>query len=190
MTSPRALLVRLAAALNASGMPWMITGSTASAFYGEPRATQDIDIVIDPRPGELEAFLEMLRDGFYVSEDEAATALRDRSMFNAIDLDSGWKAGLIVCPDRPFEKAELARRRPARLFDVDVFVISPEGSIVSKLRWASLSGSERQLRNAASVLAGCEGELDLEYVRREAEAAGVSALLNQILPPADGGDRA
>lgn len=38
-------------------MPWMITGSTASAFYGEPRATQDIDIVIDVQPDQLSALL-------------------------------------------------------------------------------------------------------------------------------------
>ena len=113
----------------------MITGSTASALYGEPRATQDIDINL--------------------------------------------------CPDRDFERNEIARRRPVRLFDVDVFVISPEGSVVSKLRWAATSESERQLRDAASVLVGCAGELDMDYVRREAESAGVTDLLAKILP-ADG----
>ena len=103
-------------------------------------------------------------------------------MFNAIDLESGWKADIIVCPDRDFERNEVARRRPVRLFDVDVFVISPEGSVVSKLRWAAASGSERQLRDAASVLVGCAGELDMDYVRREAEVAGVTDLLARILP--------
>ena len=58
MTSPRNLLVRLAGALNVSGMPWMITGSTASAFYGEPRATQDIDFLVDPTPEQLRILLE------------------------------------------------------------------------------------------------------------------------------------
>ncbi|HRY44080.1 MAG TPA: hypothetical protein P5164_09055 [Thermoanaerobaculia bacterium] len=183
MTSPKGLLVRLAGALSASGMPWMITGSTASAFYGEPRATQDVDVVVDPTPDQVLRFLDELRDGFYVSRDEAGDALRIRGMFNVIDLESGWKAGIIVCPDRPFERNEIARRRPARLFGVDVFVISPEGSVVSKLRWAASSGSERQLRDAASVLAGCQGDIDLDYIRREAEVAGVSHLLAKILPP-------
>ena len=76
-----------------------------------------------------------------------------------------------------------------RLFDVDVFVISPEGSVVSKLRWAAASGSERQLRDAASVLAGCSGELDLDYIRREAESANVTDLLEKILPPDAEGSR-
>ena len=189
MTSPSGLLVRLAGALNASGMPWMITGSTASALYGEPRATQDIDIVIDPQPDQLSALLDALKDGFYVSAEEASEALRLRGMFNAIDLESGWKADIIVCPDRDFERNEIARRRPVRLFDVDVFVISPEGSVVSKLRWAATSGSERQLRDAASVLVGCAGELDMDYIRREAESAGVTDLLVKILPPDAEGSR-
>lgn len=182
MTSPKSLLVPLAEALNASGMPWMITGSTASAFYGEPRATQDIDLVVDPDEGQLRRLLDALRDGFYVSRYEASEALTRRSMFHVIHLESGWKADIIVCPDRPFEKYELGRRQPARLFGIDVFVISPEGSVVSKLRWAAASGSELQMRDAASVLAGCSGELDLDYIRREAEAAGVSHLLERILP--------
>ena len=59
----------------------MITGSTASALYGEPRATQDIDIVIDPQPDQLSAFLDALKDGFYVSAEEASEALRLRGMF-------------------------------------------------------------------------------------------------------------
>lgn len=169
-------------------MPWMITGSTASAFYGEPRATQDIDLVIDPQPEQLGALLGALKEGFDVSADEASEALRLRGVFNAIDLESGWKADLIVCPDRDFERNEVARRRPVRLFDVDVFVISPEGSVVSKLRWAAASGSERQLRDAASVLVGCAGELDMDYIRREAEAAGVTELLAGILPQRADGD--
>lgn len=184
MTSPRALLARLAGAFESAGTPWMITGSTASAFYGEPRATQDVDVIVDPTPEQLALLLESLREGFYVSAEEAADALRTRGMFNVIELETGWKADVIVCPDRPFEKNELSRRRPARLFGVDVFVISPEGSIVSKLRWSALSGSERQIRDAASVLAGCEGTLDLDYVRREAESAGVGELLSKLLTPA------
>ena len=187
MTTPRNLLVRLAAALNAAGVPWMITGSTASAFYGEPRATQDVDLVVDPTPEQLRLLVESLQAGFYVSRDEADDALLRRGMFNVIDLESGWKADVIVCPDRPFEKHELSRKKPARLFDVDVFVISPEGSVVSKLRWAAESRSELQLRDAASVLAGCEGDLDLDYIRREAAAAGVSDLLEKLLPPSTAG---
>jgi hypothetical protein len=167
-------------------MAWMITGSTASAFYGEPRATQDIDIVVDPEPDQLNQLLGALLEGFYVSTEEASDALRHRGMFNVIDLESGWKADIIICPDRPFERNEIARRRPVRLFDVDAFVISPEGSVVSKLRWAAQSGSERQLRDAASVLAGCSGDLDMEYIRREAEAAGVTELLLRVLPPLPG----
>lgn len=166
----------------------MITGSTASSFYGEPRATQDIDIVIDPEPDQLSVFLGELKEGFYVSAEEASEALRLRGMFNVIDLESGWKADLIVCPRRDFERNEVARRRPVRLFDVDVFVISPEGSVVSKLRWAVASGSERQLRDAASVLVGCAGELDMDYIRREADVAGVTELLARILPARDEGD--
>jgi hypothetical protein len=180
MIPPAAFLERLSRELEGAGIPWMITGSTASAFYGEPRATQDLDIVLDPAPQQFERLLAALSGGFYVSLDEARQALRERGMFNVIDLESGWKAGLIICPDRAFNRLEMARRQSVRVLGLDVFVISPEGSILSKLEWAKLGGSERQLRDAASVIAAYRASLDWTYLRQQANSIGVVDLLEKI----------
>lgn len=185
MIPPAAFLERLSKELEGAGIPWMITGSTASAFYGEPRATQDLDIVLDPAPQQFERLLAALHGGFYVSLDEARQALRERGMFNVIDLESGWKADLIICPDRAFNRLEMARRQRVRVLGLDVFVISPEGSILSKLEWAKLGGSERQLRDAASVIAACRASLDWTYLRQQADSIGVVDLLGKI--EAEGG---
>ena len=45
------------AAFETAGVPYMLAGSVASAAYGHIRATQDIDIVIDPSPRSLDRFL-------------------------------------------------------------------------------------------------------------------------------------
>jgi hypothetical protein len=42
------VVARVLAALASSGVPYMLTGSFASAFHGAPRTTHDIDIVIAP----------------------------------------------------------------------------------------------------------------------------------------------
>jgi hypothetical protein len=54
------LLARMAALLEAAGIPYMLTGSFASTLFGAPRTTQDIDIVIEPTLGTLEKLLHTL----------------------------------------------------------------------------------------------------------------------------------
>jgi hypothetical protein len=61
MTGLEGLLLRISNALERAEVPFMITGSFASAAHGLPRATQDLDIVIDPSGSEaLEALLRQL----------------------------------------------------------------------------------------------------------------------------------
>ncbi len=48
MTSQQCFLAKLKSRLEEAQVPYMITGSTASVVYGEPRATKDVDVVNDP----------------------------------------------------------------------------------------------------------------------------------------------
>lgn len=87
----------------------MVAGSLASTHHGEPRTTQDIDLVIDPTEGSLSAFLAGLdQNRFYIGDAQGALARRDQ--FNIIDVASGWKVDLIIRKDRPFSHSEFARR--------------------------------------------------------------------------------
>jgi hypothetical protein len=181
VSTPAAFLEALAEKLRGAGVPWMLTGSAASSYYGEPRATNDVDIVVDPTPEQIEAFAASLTGSFSVSREEVREALAARGMFNVIDPQSGWKADIIFVGNREFDRTEFERRRPARLFGLDVFVISPEGSILSKLEWARRGGSDRQLRDAAAVPAANRETLDLDYLRRHARELGVDGLLGDML---------
>lgn len=181
MSAPAAFLKVLTEKLRDSGVHWMLTGSAASSYYGEPRATNDLDIVMDPTPAQVETLVASLSGSFYVSRVEVLEALAARGMFNVIDAQSGWKADIIFVRDREFDRVEFERRRAARLFGLDVYVISPEGSILSKLEWARRGGSGRQLRDAASVLAANRETLDFEYLSRQAHELGVDDLLGQLM---------
>ena len=88
-------LARLVALLEAAGIPYMVAGSFASTFHGVARATQDLDIVVDPSGPSLDAFLASLdADVYYADPDTARDAFRRRSQFNVIDMTTGWKADL------------------------------------------------------------------------------------------------
>lgn len=167
--------------LEAAGIPYMITGSVASSFHGEPRATRDLDIVIDPAPSALERLIDDLRTaGFYVDRDAAEDALRERTQFNAIGAEA-IKVDFIVRRDRPFSIAEFERRERVELLGSTGFIATAEDVILAKLEWAAETDSERQIRDVAGMLAVAGDTLDEAYLTTWAEKLGVEAGLRRCL---------
>ena len=160
--------------LDAASIPYMLTGSFASSLHGMPRATQDIDLVIAPNPASLEALLKNFpEDQYYVSRDAAFDAYRRSSVFNVIDFVSGWKIDFIVRKPRDFSRLEFDRRTPANVLGTTVFVASPEDVLISKLEWAKLAESERQIEDAAGIIRTQGHDLDTAYIEHWAEKLGL-----------------
>ncbi len=174
-------IARLADNLEALGILYMIAGSVGSTFHGEPRTTNYVDIVIDPTPEQLENLVQTLGADYYVSPEAAREALGRRSMFNAIDFGSGWKADFILRKDRPFSREEFRRRRPVPTAGGSVWIASPEDVILSKLEWAKITPSDRQLRDALGVAVSQWSHLDQAYLRHWARELGVGEPLEQLL---------
>lgn len=150
--------------LEGAHIPYMVTGSVASTYHGEPRATRDLDIVIDPPPNALAVLVEgLLEDGYYVDRDAALAALRERTQFNAVGADAT-KIDFIVRKDRAFSRQEFERRRPADLLGTPAFIASVEDMIIAKLEWSVPFESERQLRDVAAMLAVAGDAIDYQYI--------------------------
>ena len=168
------LLAVVIGLLERSGVPYMVTGSLASSYHGEPRATRDADIVIDPGLEALDQLTEsLLEAGFYVDRDVAREALAHRSQFNAIASDAS-KVDFIVRRDRPFSVEEFRRRQPADLLGTPGFVATAEDIILAKIEWAKATGSDRQLDDVAGILA-IASALDVPYIDRWAAILGLEA---------------
>jgi hypothetical protein len=166
------LLALVIPQLDREQIPFMVTGSLASSYHGEPRATRDLDIVIDPSKDALERLVGELQSArFYVDADVARRALAERSQFNAIGPDAA-KVDFIVRKERPFSVAEFGRREPADLLGTPGFVATAEDVILAKLEWAAASDSERQRRDVIGILATADA-LDTSYIERWATALGV-----------------
>lgn len=160
-----AILGQIVDMLERTDVPYMITGSIASSFHGEPRGTRDVDVVIDPEPDALKRLVDEIgRASLYVDLDSARTALRDRGQFNAIDGSGGWKVDFLVRKDRPFSRTEFDRRQRADILGRSAWVASPEDMIVAKLEWAAMTTSDRQLTDVAVMLTVGAGTLDIAYV--------------------------
>lgn len=173
-------LRRTVEALDEAEVAHMVSGSVASTFHGEIRQTQDVDLVIEST-AHPEALHRAFSAGFYTPPvDSIRTELTARGMFNVIDLESQWKADLIVCKDRPFSREEFRRRQPATLAGVDVHLVTVEDSILSKLEWALATGSDRQRRDIAGMLHSGHDRIDYGYLDRWAPDLGVQGLLLEI----------
>ena len=168
-------------ALERSKIAYMICGSLASSLYGRARATNDVDVVIDPTTKQLDEFLRCVPEPYYVSPEAATDALARRGMFNAVDPPVGAKVDLVIRKERSFSVQELSRRRRLSFTSGTAFFASPEDVILSKLEWAGLGGSDRQLDDAAHVVRVQGSALDVDYLRRWANDLGVSKSLELVL---------
>jgi hypothetical protein len=165
--SIRALLEKIRDALDAAGVPYFFSGSYASSAHGVPRATNDVDVVISPDRQQLDLLLaEFPPAHFAVDCDDAVEALRLRSQFNVIDYTTLTKIDFILRQLTPFDASRFARRRIVEIAGVAVYAASPEDILITKLWWAKLGESERQIRDAAGVLQVQEKALDFDYVER------------------------
>jgi len=168
------VLRRFVDALEQSGVPYMLTGSFASAHYGHYRGTQDIDFVIMPTREQLRVLVESFpASTFYVDMQAALEALRDRGQFNVIDRDNAYKADFIIKKDDSFNAEEFGRRVSATVDGVPLMIATAEDVILSKLQWSKLGGSLRQIEDAAGILDLRSERLDRPYLEAWVERLGL-----------------
>lgn len=178
--------LRVTAILEKLDVPYLVGGSLASSLHGEPRATQDVDIVADLKPEHVAPFVSALHDDFYVDEPAVRDAVKRRSTFNVIHLETMFKVDVFVAGNQRVTRRELERRQ-VFILDVqppeEIIVASPEDIIVQKLYWYRLGDevSERQWSDAMSVLKIRNRKLDLDYMRDVATEMGVEDLLVRAL---------
>lgn len=172
------LLRAAVAMLDKAGIPYMVVGSYASAFHGEPRMTRDIDVVIEPTAETIKLLVDLVdRDRFYLGNAEQA--VRTGSMFNLIEPGSGWKVDFVVRKDRPFSKVEFERRFLTNIAGVEVFVATAEDTMLAKLEWGAASGSDRQMDDVVAIASATE--VDIDYLSRWARELGVADQLAAAL---------
>jgi hypothetical protein len=173
---------KVISALERTKIPYMLTGSFASAAHGRLRATQDIDIVIAPTAQQLRKLVaEFPSDEFYADEEDAFQALAHTSQFNIIDFSSTWKADLIMRKSRAFSVTEFDRRMHYVVAGVQVFVTTAEDILIAKLEWAKLGESERQIEDAAGVAETQGTALDRAYVEHWVRELGLETQWAKVL---------
>lgn len=177
----RELLADCLRRLNGLGLPYMLTGSMASNFWGIPRTTHDLDFVLSLEEDLAAAIVAAFDDEYALDVVSVRRAFRKRHMFNAIDRRSALKVDFWMLRGDPFEETMFARRLRVTLFGEPAWIATAEDTLLHKLVWNGITPSERQVGDAAGILAVQGAELDRDYLEHWARELGVATLLRDLL---------
>jgi predicted nucleotidyltransferase len=154
----------------------MIIGGFALPSYGAIRTTVDLDLAVRVQtPLDFQTFLVMAeQSGFKPS----AASFSDPVVI-LTDEKTGMEIELWLRPDGiEWDGETLERRKQVRMGSSDVYIVSPEDFMVSKL--ARPDRGVQDEKDVKSVLVRMGGSIDTEYLGRRAKKAGVLAILRQI----------
>lgn len=170
------LLLQLIGVLDGLRIEYFITGSMASMAYGEPRLTIDIDVVVILPTWQASAMCAAFPPPRYYADDAAAKqAASGGGQFNILDTQSGMKIDVMVASSTAFNESRFARARMLTIGGLPASVASPEDVILMKLVYYKDGGSEKHLRDIASMLKVSGAEVDRAYIDRWAVTLGVAA---------------
>lgn len=174
--------------LEESKITYMVVGSFSSSAYGEPRLTQDIDIVVRLSEEQMKRLCSAFpASEFYVSPEAVSRAVRQEDQFNVIHPASGTKVDFLVARTDPWGCEQLQRRRKVLLFpDLEGYVASPEDIIIGKMLYYREGGSEKHLRDITGILKISGHELDRDYIARWADELGLSEIWHAVLKRTEG----
>lgn len=177
-------LGKLATILRSLDIRFHLTGGIAAAAYGDPRMTQDLDIVADPR--QVAARLEELlahfaQSDFLFNEASVRGAVQKRDMFQLLDKVESLKLDVYV---REMIPNELDRSVEKQVFADASYPIASRGDVaLSKLVWIS-KGSHKSRADLRALHRGAD-EATRDRIATTAETMGLNELLEQVLAEPD-----
>lgn len=160
--------------LNKAQFPYMITGAYAVSYYGEPRATHDLDVVVEISESDIEKICRTFRSGGYeFDRDMIDNAVAYHSHFTVIHSKSNMRIDFWMVKSKKPDQTRFARRRKVKLFELPAGMISPEDIILVKLKWFAESKNTKHFNDAVGIIKVQQGRLDSPYVAEWLKPLGI-----------------
>ena len=173
--------------LEQGGIPYVITGAIASIIYGEPRLTNDLDLVLNIKSSDMDRFTQLFPlEQFYCPPKE--TILLEirreaRAHFNLIHHESGFKADCYLVGADPLQHWAFANKRMIQFpSGKNLPLAPPEYVILKKLEYYQEGKSEKHLRDIENMLKVSSEIIDPVFLKFEAQKRGVADFLIPLLP--------
>ena len=160
------------ASLEKNEIPYFVTGSTASIFYGEPRLTHDIDLVLNLASKDIERFISLFPIvDFYCPPAEVIQIELKRKPFghfNLIHHNTGLKADIYTASEDPLHEWAFEHRRRVLLGEgFSIWIAPPEYVIIRKLEYFREGGSTKHIEDISKMLPQIDRTLDRRFLGQE-----------------------
>ena len=159
-------------------IPYMVSGSVAAIFYGEPRLTNDVDIILFLRREDATRIEQAFpQEEFYcppVSVIQLEAAREQRGHFNLIHHETGFKADVYTSGRDELHTWGLAQAQRVEIEGSAVTIAPPEYVIVRKLQFFREGGSQKHLRDVYRMLLGLGEEWNRDSLRSILEKQGLT----------------
>lgn len=177
------LLRKLANELEKLGITYLVTGSMATIAYGEPRFTNDIDVVVDLKANDVSAFCDAFPNpDFYLPRDYVADSVRRQFQFNILHPASGLKIDVMIPSNSEFDRSRLQRgMRLGEDTGSPAWFASPEDVIIKKLEYFREGGSEKHVRDILGVLRIQAEKIDRDYITKWVVQLGLTEQWDMML---------
>jgi hypothetical protein len=165
--------------LNRAGIRYVVSGSVAAIFYGEPRLTHDVDFVVFLNANDLQKLVSIFPETeFYLpplATMLAETAREQHGHFNLIHRDTGFKADLYPTGRDELNAWALRDKRTVEFEGETIVLAAPEYVIVRKLEYYREGGSEKHLRDIRAMLAVSGEQLDRTALSKWIQRRGLES---------------
>jgi hypothetical protein len=169
------LFLRFVRPLNRAAIRYVVSGSVAATFYGEPRLTHDVDLIVFLNSMDARKLVAAFPStDFYVPPMEVilSEAARDRQgHFNLIHQATGFKADFYPAGRDELNAWAFRGKRALELDGEPIVLASPEYVIVRKLEYYREGRSEKHLRDIRAILAVSSDQLNRaelsEWIQRQ-----------------------
>ena len=183
-TDQEQLLKTITSLLQKARISYMVTGALSVILYGRPRASHDIDFVIEAKKEEITNIanaLSSLSDEFLVDIAYVKEAIEQNLHgFNILHLPTMLKLDFWLLKDEPFDKSRFKRKKTVNIFGQKMTFASPEDTILIKLLWYKESDIEKHLIDSAFVYQIQKDNLDKTYLRKWSKKHKTEKLLKEL----------
>lgn len=177
------LLVEIAKFLTQNHIPYMVTGAWSVIYYGRPRASHDIDFVVEITPDDTERIIKTLKElssDFQIQEPLTRRAIKNKGMFNILYLPYFLKLDFWLLTDDMFDKSRFSRKVKVEVLGQKMFFASAEDTILQKLKWYKQAATDKNIIDAAFVYQIQKKNLDTKYLSKWAKHLKVTRDLNKL----------
>ena len=176
MNIAASLTLRVAEALSASGVPYLLSGSFASNYYGIPRSTKDADFVMQLGGAVGQEFARLLGEEFVLDPQLTFETVTGTYRQYIRHRKRRFKIELFLLSQDEHDQERFRRRCEVGFSGHKVWLLSAEDSIVTKLRWAR----DKDLPDIRNVMTVQGGKLDWTYIEHWCREHGTLDLMNEI----------